>query len=189
MKPETQKTQKGLASAFFRRVSGSKFHVSRSRGFSLIEMLAYVAILTAALVFIVGGMVRISTSYRALKDAKNISHAAADILSRLVYEVRQSSAIDTANSTFTTSPGRLSLVQSDGTREFYIASSTLRLRENGVDQGSLTPAGATVTGFTVYQLQNSVSQAVAITLTLASRAGVSTTSETFRTTAVMRNVY
>jgi prepilin-type N-terminal cleavage/methylation domain-containing protein len=50
MKRETQKTQKGLASAFFCRVPSSTFHVSRSRGFGLIELLIGSAI--AAIVFI-----------------------------------------------------------------------------------------------------------------------------------------
>jgi type II secretory pathway pseudopilin PulG len=161
----------------------------KSRGFSLAEMLVYVAILALSLVFITTALVRISTSYRVLKDAKNISHAAADILSRMVYEIRQSDSIDGAQSTFGSSPGRLMLGQSGVSKEFYLSSGALRLREAGVDQGSLTPAGATVTGFTVYQLQNSVSKAVAVTLTIASKAGTATTTKTFRTTAVLRDVY
>ncbi len=164
-------------------------HGSRFGGFSLVEMLVYVAILALALVFITTALVRVSTSYRALKDAKNISHAAADILSRMVYEIRQSDAVDTGSSNFGSSPGRLTLTQSGVSKEFYIASSTLRLRDAGVDQGSLTPVGATIESFTVYQLQNSVSKAIAISLTIASKAGNATTTKTFQTTAVMRDVY
>ncbi len=65
----------------------------------------------------------------------------------------------------------------------------LRVMTGGVDEGQITLSGATVSNLTFTRVQNSISQAIKISLTLQSTVGSKTKTETFYTTAVLRNIY
>jgi prepilin-type N-terminal cleavage/methylation domain-containing protein len=166
---------------------------TKQRGFSMVEMLIYLALLASVTVFLLNGISAITKSYADIRLAKAVTASASDALQRIVYEVRQASSFDLAGSTFSSHPGVLSLVSTsaDGattTVAFSVNSGILRVSRGGVDEGPLTLSGASVTNFTLALLQNGVSNGVRITLTLQSAFGTKTRTETFYTTAVTRNM-
>lgn len=160
----------------------------------MVEMVVYIGILTIATTLIVNGLLSISRSYRDLRLTKNISTSATSALQRLTYEIRQAQSIDTAQSTFAANPSILTLNSplSDGiarTVKFSVTNGILRVSVNGVDEGPVTASNITVSNFTLKQVSNALSQGVVVTLGLQGVFGTKSLSETFYTTAVLRNVY
>ncbi|MEI6346020.1 MAG: prepilin-type N-terminal cleavage/methylation domain-containing protein [bacterium] len=164
-----------------------------TQGFSLVEMIIYLALLSSVTVFLVNGISALTKSYADIRLAKAVSASASGALQRIVYEVRQASSINIGGSTFGSNPGVLSLVSTSAsgattTVAFSVNNGILRVSRGGVDEGPLTLSGASVTNFTLVLLQNSISNAIRITLTVQSSFGVKTRTETFYTTAVTRNM-
>lgn len=166
----------------------------KSRGFSLPEMIVYVAILTLLLVVIVSMLSNLTSSQRQLKASKNIENSAIFGFDRMVRETRDARSIDTVSSIFGINPGSLSLLTTDTlgnskTLRFYLLGNSLRVSENGADQGPLTPADARVTSLIFRQITTANSSAVKIEMTVESGAGDFLKSEEFSTTAVLRGSY
>lgn len=162
-------------------------------GFSMVEMLIYLALLASVTIFLVNGISAITKSYADIRLAKAVSTSASAALQRIIHETRQASSIDLSGSTFGANPGVLRLVDTDSsgattTVAFTVVNGVLRVSRGGVDEGPLTLSGASVTNFTLALLQNSISNAVRMTLTIQSSFGVKTRTETFYTTAVTRNM-
>jgi len=167
---------------------------SHKTGVSLVEMLIYIALLTSVMTLVINGLVTMSKSYTDLRLSKNITTSATSALSRMVYEIRQAQSIDTVQSTFVTNPGQLTLNTTPvsgipTTVRFYVQNGLLRVMTGGIDEGQITLSGTTVTNLIFNQIQNSISKAVKITLTLQSTIGSKTKTETFYATAVLRNIY
>ncbi|TAK57474.1 hypothetical protein EPO17_01890 [Patescibacteria group bacterium] len=168
------------------------FH--KKAGVSLVEMLIYIALLTSVTALVVNGLVSMSRTYNDLRLSKNITTSATGALTRMVYEIRQAQSVDADQSTFVTSPGELSLNTTPAsgiptTVKFYVQNGVLRVMTGGVDEGQITLSNTTVSSLTFNRVQNSISQAIKINLTLQSTVGTKTKTETFYTTAVLRNIY
>lgn len=159
----------------------------------MVEMIIYMALLAGITVFLVNGISAITKSYADIRLAKAVSASASSALQRIAYETRQASSFNLAGSSFGVNPGVLSLVSENAngattTVTFSVANGLLRVSRGGVDEGPLTLSSASVTNFTIALLQNAVSNAARITLTIQSSFGVKTRTETFYTTIVTRNM-
>ena len=107
-------------------------------GFTIIEITVYVGLFSLLSVIIINTMwstIRISNELRVSRD---INDSAVVVMERLTRDIRNATQIDLAYSTFASSPGRLTLqtVTASGTAmtvEYFVASSTLRIKENGID--------------------------------------------------------
>ena len=166
---------------------------NKRRGFSLVEMIIYLALLAAVTIFLVDGISSLTKSYADFRLAKAVSTSASSALQRILYEVRQASSINLGQSTFGSTPGQLTLVDMDATGAtstvaFSVSGGQLHVSRGGVDEGPLTLSTVSVTNFTLTLLQNSMSSGVRIALTLQSSFGLKTRTETFYTTAVTRNM-
>ncbi len=181
----------GISNLF--RISDFGFRVCQ-RGFSLVEMLFYVVILSFALLAILQTLIVITRSYGILKSVQSIEQESALSLERLVREVRNASAIDDAGSTFGTTPGKLLLNSTDisgatRTVEFSVVAEKLSLKENGVVTGVLTSSSTAVTNLVFRKITTTRSKGVKIEMTLTSGSGPSSRTENFYTTAVLRDSY
>ena len=94
-----------------------------TRGFSLVEMLVYVAILTLTSVVIVDSLVSMISSYRYFRVVSYVESTGVSGMERMTREIRSASSVDTGNSTLLTNPGVLTLVSTSGgvstTTKFY----------------------------------------------------------------------
>lgn len=120
-----------------------------SKGFSILEMVVYIAILVLMLGVIMNVTVSVVRSHRAIKASKNVENSAIISLERITREVRQADSINILSSTFNSSPGRLVLDGVDindnpRTVEFYLDSNAIFLKENGVNLGPLSQPEARV---------------------------------------------
>lgn len=170
--------------------SCSMFH----RGFSLVEMLFYVVILSFSLLAVLQTLIVLTRSYGILKNVQSIEQESAFSLERLVREVRNANAIDDVGSTFGTTPGKLLLNSTDvsgtaRTVEFSVVGGKLSLKENGVVTGVLTSSSTAVTNLVFRKITTTHSKGVKMEMTFTSGSGLSARTENFYTTAVLRDSY
>jgi len=162
---------------------------SLKNGYSLVEMLVYVSILSVLAVLVVNVIIVLGQSYGALKATRNVNSAAMTSLERTVREIRLSNSVDTVNSTFGTHPGRLTLSMGATTTEFYLDSGVFKVRQNGSDEGALTQDGTSVTNLVFRYITVGSIESIKIEMTLESTVGKSTKTENFYNFVVLRGSY
>lgn len=126
------------------------------RGFTLLESLLYVAILGIAVTIITSLAVALLEF-----DVRGSVRIEVEAAARRVFEVVEeavhaAAAIDTANSTFASDQGRLTLTMRDAARSptvFSLSGVRLEMSEAGGDTVALTPAAVEVARFRLTHLQ------------------------------------
>jgi Tfp pilus assembly protein PilW len=155
-----------------------------TNGFTLIEMLVYLAIFIVLVMAITSSLVYLSKSYQELAQRKNLTNSAVSALNRISFETRQAFSINLSSTT----PNSLYLNSkntngSDTSYYFYLDNSfVLKLEKGGEDQGALTLPGVVVNSFEVYRPVGTSTNAVTVRMSLTS----GTKSGDFGTTAVIR---
>ncbi len=168
-------------------ISYMKYQQNKTNGFSLLESIVYIAILSVMTVMIINVLTSTANSYSTLRLARGLNNSAITSLERMTREIKSADDISVANSTFDTNPGRLTVNIGTTTREFYIDSSVLKIKENDVDKGALTRDGVSVDNLVFRNLNNGTSKAVRIEMTLSGIYKNATTTKTFYSFAVLRN--
>ncbi len=168
--------------------------LSLKKGFSLVEMLIYLAILVTVLGAVMYSLAGMTKWHRDIQASRNLDLSATAILDRMVLEIRNANAVDSVNSTFNTHPGRLTIsgVDSGGSAriiEFFIQGTSLHVKENGTDQGPLSLSTVVVENFVVRSLTGGATSAVRIELRLSSSAQGFTKTANFYTTVILRGTY
>ncbi|MSR71568.1 MAG: prepilin-type N-terminal cleavage/methylation domain-containing protein [Candidatus Taylorbacteria bacterium] len=140
------------------------------RGFSLIEMIIYIAIVSATFLLVVNVCLTISRSYTTLRNAKNIQDAVSLGFESIVREIRDASNVDLSESNMGVNDGRLALNtiynNVPSVVEFYLSSTTLYMERDNVVQGPLTSKGVSVTNLKFEYMATSTSHAVKINMTV-----------------------
>lgn len=177
-----------------RRNSVFILHTSSPRGFSLVEMLFYMAILSIALLAVTQTLIVMVRSYGNLRAAHRIEQDAGLALERMLREARDASDITDAESVFGSHPGELFLTTTTAagaarTVEFYLLNGQLMLKEDGAVTGALTGTKTTVTNLIFRKITTARSKGVKIELTMTSGAGSALKTEIFYGTAVLRDSY
>jgi len=157
-------------------------------------MLIFIAVVVTVGVIVVAVLVALSGAYAELKVTQSINESATSALNRMVLEIRQASAVDTATSTFGVDPGILGLDTKDEggndvTIAFHRSDGVLKVVEDGVSAGALTRSDVTVKQLLFERFVNGESEAIHISLTLEGSAGTVMKEETFFTTAILRGAY
>jgi Tfp pilus assembly protein PilW len=173
-----------------------KHYYSNKKGTSIVEALVYIAILVMLFAGIVRGVFMLTTSYRNVKVYRSIEVTAVNVMERMIREIRNATSVNTAQTSYTVSPGSLSLntTNASGTAmtvRFYVATSTSRMymEENGVNLGPLTPSDISVSSLVFKSFSTSTSAAVKIEMTLSSASSAVSFSKNFYSTAVIRGSY
>lgn len=170
-----------------------KYHTF-SKGFTLIEVVIYIAVLGLSLAAIVTSVIAITRSQSRIQLDERIQQAANTTLERLVREIREAESIDAVDSVFDTSPGRLVIaVPQDGMAarevEFILLNGVLQLKEEGTYIGDLIGSDVVVDTLIFRSIMTPHSEAVRIELTLSASSSQQTSTQSFYTTTVLRNSY
>ena len=83
------------------------------KGFSLIEMLIYIAVVSLMMILLVNTVLSIINAYSDLRLARNIETSATVSFDRMIREIRGAKSVDMINTTFGGSPGRPALNTTD----------------------------------------------------------------------------
>jgi Tfp pilus assembly protein PilW len=167
-----------------------------AKGFTLVETLVYLALFVLIIGALVNCVVILGNSYRNVQSVQAIESSAIASMDRIIREARESTSIDTVNSTFGVSSNpvlALNSVNASGTAvaiKFSLSGGRIRLSENSVDLGPLTAADVEVSSlvFRQYTTSNSSAIKVEMTLSSASTSGMYF-SKNFYGTAVLRGSY
>ena len=160
------------------------------KGFSLLEMLIYLAILLILLVVIINVVTSVVASEKVVSSVRHIQNAATLSLERIGREVRQAENID-SSSVIGSHPGRLVLVghDEDGlarTVEFYWSGGQVYLRENGLEIGPLTQSNANVTTLVFRRFSGTNSSGIRTEMTIESGTSTNYRVEKFYSTTIFR---
>lgn len=154
------------------------------KGFTLIEMLIYIALLAIISVLIINSMLFLVPSYNSLKVTRDINNAAVSTLERITREVKSASGVDVVNSVFDVQEGKL--VLNDGT-SIYLSGGRVYIQEGSGDPNPLTRKEVTVTDLTLEHFIGTESEAVQVRMTVeGSRRNITKTGN-FHTAATLRN--
>jgi prepilin-type N-terminal cleavage/methylation domain-containing protein len=142
------------------------------KGFSLLEMIIYISILSFMLAIIVEVVLSVTRSERIIKSARTVENSAVATLERIGREVRGAEGVDVAQSVFNSHPGVLVVEAEDesGTheKEFYLSEGKVMMMVDGVESGALTEEDSRVTELKFYRLQDGLGEAIRTELTLES---------------------
>ncbi|OHA88632.1 MAG: hypothetical protein A3C70_03480 [Candidatus Zambryskibacteria bacterium RIFCSPHIGHO2_02_FULL_43_14] len=173
---------------FFKR---HRFIMSGVEGFSLVEMLIYIAILALMLSVIMNIVVSTIRSERIIKVLRNVEDSAILSLERITRETRQAGSVNLNSSILGSSPGKLVLEGTDAggnprTVEFYLSSGKLFLKENGVDTGALTQADARISSLIFHLFSGSNSEGIRTEITIESGTSTHFRSDNFYSSTLLR---
>jgi hypothetical protein len=122
-----------------------------------------------------------------LRLTRSINSSAISSLERMTREIKSADDISVAGSVFDTHPGKLVINIGSTTREFYIDTGVLKIKEDDVDKGAITRDGITVDSMVLKNLDNGTSKAIRIEMTLLGTHRNSTITKKFYSFAVLRN--
>lgn len=175
----------------------SKFYIPNSapKGFTLVEMIVYAAVLGIIAVLSINSMLAMTRAFTDLRVSRDLNSSATALFERITRDIRGAYDIDAAQSTFGVHPGRLMLDTKDSsganntTIEYYVTGNRVNIREGGVDQGSIMTTGTSVTSFVVRQLTSTNTKAVKVEATISATRANITKTRNFYTTVVLRGTY
>src|SRR3989338_1492247 len=164
---------------------------SLTEGFTILEMLIYIAILVLMLVVIMNAVISIVHSGRIINALRNIETSAMMSTERLARELRQAESVNIGLSILGSDPGELvlegiDLLGNPRTVVFYLSSGTLMLSENGVDTGALSQSGARVSSLIFYPFSSSDALGIKTEITIESGTSTYYRSEKFYSSAILR---
>lgn len=171
----------------------NKFDRIKNKGFSLIEMLLYVLILSLVSIMVVNTLILLASSFSTVKASKNIQISSSTILERMIMEIRNSNSVD-LTSTLDSNPGILKLNAEDisgtpYTVEFYIEGGILKIKKDGGTGQPLSLSNTTIPNLVFRRIITGEGEAIKIELTLQTIEGNITNLQNFYATAILRGSY
>jgi len=165
------------------------------KGFSILETIVYLTILTLLTAVVMSSLISLFKSYSVVKAQQDIELSAIQILDKLTRDIRDTTSIVSGQSSFGVPLGSIALNIANGAStdvyRYYATSSVLKVSKNGVYLGDLSQGGVVVNSFILRQVVGSSSAADAIKIELnlqaSSRYSTSTISKYFYTTVQQRN--
>lgn len=159
-------------------------------GYSLVEMVIYVSLLTLISVVVIQTILSFSSPYTELMVMRRIEHSGLDAMERMTYSIRRAAVVDTGNSTLGTSPGILAVTQNIKTTpintKFYVDGGILKMDVDGVYYGPLTTSNVSVTNISFTEFDSGISTGIRINMTIQSSTGGVIKSKTYHSLVMLR---
>lgn len=175
-----------------KRVSAAKFLT----GFTFVELLVYIGLFAVISVLVVNTILMTIKAFNVFRVSQNINSNAELAMERMTREIRLADEINDVLSVFNGHPGQLFLntinpqTGATTTIEFFLATTTLMVREAAASAQILTSSKALITNLVFRKITNSdISKAVKIELEMRSGEGAFQKTEKFYNTAILRRSY
>jgi Tfp pilus assembly protein PilW len=166
-----------------------KLHTKYVRGFSLVEVLVYMAVFVVVAGAMVTTFLSFDTVFLRNRTERVLTHEARASLEYISRAIKQADSINAGLSAFDTSPGALALIDGATTTRLYVSGGVLMLSVNGSDVGPLTSDAVTIEDITFNHQSGTVSDFVRVGLTLSTSNKAASTTKTFYTSGVLRGSY
>lgn len=170
------------------------YKLKTNSGFSLIEMLIYVATLVLVLLIIINTTLLMAKAYSGMKISYDINNSAVNIMERVAREIRWSEDVNLAQSVFNLDAGILSLNSLDDLggiveKRFFIEGENLMFREAMEEANPLNINGIKVNRFFLTRVDLVRSKMIKIELELEGQLKDKIKTETFYNSIIMRESY
>lgn len=167
---------------------------AQQQGFSLIEMLIYVSVLTIFIITIVSILHTLTRSHRTAVTTKQVQINSLFAMDRMVKEMQNATSINIIQSLFGVNPGKLFINTTDingnsKTIEFFVQDGILKLKENGNYSGQLTASSTYISNLVFRHIDGQKADAIKIELQLTSGEGEFAKTENFYNTIILRDSY
>ncbi len=162
---------------------------SSVRGFSLVEILVYIALFVLLASAAVASLLSFTDSFKSYRAEKLLTEQVRSAYERMVADIRNATAVDQAGSTFDVSPSTMVLQYPGIERAYTLTGGAITVSENGGAATAVTGPAVVVTNFTVQQYDMVATNLLRISITASSTVGDTTVSETYYTSSVLRGSY
>lgn len=160
----------------------------RVAGFTLIEMMVYMALLVLISGSAVVSLVSFSDTVQNYRANQLVMRSAVPLLERFTADVRSAQDVDSFSSTFDASPGTLVVMSGATTTTYTLTGGVVEVDVNG-DTFQLTDGLVTVDALQFHFYDNLTTELVRMEVTLTATVGATTRTETFNTATVLRGSY
>lgn len=159
-------------------------------GFSLVEVLVYLAILTLVLNVMIGSLVLMAQMQERVVAGKVLDRSANLAIDRITREIKKSEGLDMSGSVFQDPDGVLLLEQADeGDVEFYLSGdNSLYMEKDGVTR-RLTHSDVSLESFYIEEVAAGETQAVRVRLFFRAPYSDGSIDQRFYTTAILKDSY
>ena len=162
--------------------------LNKQYGFTLVEMLVYLGIMTVITITLVQSFIVVLKSNRVSFADSVLRNSGYSVMENITREIRSSKDINTCGS------GILQLVKSDNSIvNFSVNSDGLLLLSEGnptlVDKGFLNSKETKIFKMSCIQINNFISKALKIELNLGTEIGGQMKKESFYSTIILRSSY
>lgn len=134
-------------------------------GFTLLEVLVYIAVLFFVAIGSVGLLFSLNNLYQMYLTQKLLFDTSTTIVELVTTEIRRADTLN-SGSVLEVAPGKLVLDQSGTLVEFAISGNDLVVSNGAISKSSLTPDQVTVDHFFVYHYSNPQTELVRVRLHL-----------------------
>lgn len=135
-------------------------------GFSLVEMIIYVSILSVMSVAAVTFMLSLQDLFKHYRVQQELFSAGTITMERILTEIRTGDEVVLANTTLDDGANGALQIDGDTTTTFTLTSGEVIVDVDGVTEGSLTPGSVTVNSFTVHHYDNTLGEMVRVILNM-----------------------
>lgn len=156
-----------------------------SRGFTLVEMIVYIAILMLVALGVVAALLSLDDLLAKYRAEQLVFRSSTTVIERVLHDIRKADTVTAADSN---NPGTLTLSDDGDSASYSLSSGAVRLAQNGSDVGALTENGVTVSELRFYDYA-STTEFVRMQMTLSATVGESTVTRTFNAGATLRGSY
>lgn len=165
----------------------------KNKGFTLLELVIYVAGLLVLLAVMVAIIMQFYTLYKEIIAVPRADRTGLLVIDRLTKEIRSGDEIDTINSLFNSTNGIIEFdVDNAGTpqsRRFYVENGVIKYSEDGGAGVALSPKDLYVSNFYFTYVPTSVSQAVRLNLELQFMTRNGTETKAYTGFSILRESY
>lgn len=149
-------------------------------GFTLIEMLVYLAIFIVVSVAAVGFLLSLDDLIDQYRIETALYRSGTNAMEQILLSIRQGDRVDLINTIqHASSTGKITLENTSTSTTLTKSGSELLLEINSVEYGNVLNSNITVEDFTVYQYSLGDGEFVRVKLELSATQGSTTKSATF----------
>ncbi|MFA6386715.1 MAG: hypothetical protein WCW04_03030 [Candidatus Paceibacterota bacterium] len=159
-------------------------------GFSIIEIVIYIAIFTALSIVVINSFIIVLSSFSTIRSNHDLLNSGSIAMEKITREIRQADSIDILNST----DEILQLNSTDNSSnpvvvKFAKVGNALNLYRNGTLVGNLLTSKVTLTSISFIRTSNAKSEGEKIKMVLNNTAGKINKTENFYDTVILRGTY
>lgn len=155
--------------------SGNSNKITCTKGFSIVEVLVYLAIFMVVSTTSVTFLLSLNKFIDQYRIETMLYRSSTSVMEQILLTIRQADSVDLSNTVLDTpAAGQLTLVNKDNTTEIKLSGGALNLTINGVEYGDLTGDPVMVDGFTIYDYPVTAGEMVRVKLELTATLNATT---------------